>query len=164
MDLRFKIQQLVHHRHSGVCRVSDIAPLSSMPEGPLYYVLQPLYGEDKGTTLRVPTLNSASLSEVLDKEQVKSLLESWPRQDGLYEADAKKRKVNYANAISNGEYLSFPALLEGIRQKKAKEGKLNSMDQQFVARAQPILYGEIACALGISYEEVEALIHPNQKA
>ncbi|MDO5330764.1 MAG: CarD family transcriptional regulator [Bacillota bacterium] len=157
--MAFKIQELVHHRHSGVCRVTDISTLSSMPNGPEYYVLQPLFGEDKGTIVRVPTTNTVSLAPILSKEVAFDLVENWPKGDNLYEADAKKRKQNYESAIASGEYLTFPRLLEGIRQKKAKEGKLNSMDQQFLSRAQPILYGEIASALGVQYEDVDGIIH-----
>ena len=157
----FEIDDLIDHKHSGVCRVLDIASLSTDPDAPLYYVLKPLYGEDKGTVLRIPVTNTVSLSPLISKEEASHLVASWPHDDDLYEVDAKRRKQRYELAISSGDVSLFPELLEGIRQKKAKEGHLNSMDQQFFNRAQPIIYGEIATALGVAFEEVDALLHNN---
>ena len=157
----YQIDDLIDHKHSGVCRVLDIATISADPNAPLYYVLKPLYGEDKGTVLRIPVTNTVSLSPLLTREEADRLVANWPHADGLYEVDAKRRKQRYESAISSGDVTLFPELLEGIRQKKAKEGHLNSMDQQFFNRAQPIIYGEIATALGIAFEEVDALLHSN---
>jgi hypothetical protein len=35
------------------------------------------------------------------------------------------------------------------------------MEQQFFNTTQPIIYGEIATALGVAFEEVDALLHNN---
>ncbi len=152
-----KINDYVHHKHSGVCIVQDIAPL--IPDSPLlYYQMKPLYGEDKGTVLRIPVTNVSSLSPLLTKKEANEIIAAWPRGKDLYEVDSKKRKAEYEQAIVTGNYRSYPKLLEGIRQKKAKEGHLNSMDQQFYVRALPLLYGELAQALGLNYEDVDDYI------
>ena len=154
----FEIGNVICHKRSGVCRVMDIAPLSTAENAPLYYVLQPLYGEDKGTLLRIPTSNTVSLSHVMSKEDADKIVAAWPKGKDLYETDAKKRKKDYETAITTGDISMFPTLLEGIRQKKAKEGHLSSMDQQFLSRAQPIIYGMLATALGVPFESIDPMV------
>ena len=152
-----KVNDYIHHKHSGVCIVQAIGPL--LPNSPLlYYQMKPLYGEDKGTTLRIPVTNETSLSPLLTKKEADEIIANWPTGENLYETDSKKRKADYERALTSGEYRIYPPLLEGIRQKKAKEGHLNSMDQQFYIRALPLLYGELAQALGLEYEDVDAYI------
>ncbi len=152
-----KVNDYIHHKHSGVCIVQAIEPL--LPNNPLlYYEMRPLYGEDKGTLLRIPVTNEASLSPLLTKKEAEEIVANWPRGNNLYEIDSKKRKAEYEKALGSGDYRTYPKLLEGIRQKKAKEGHLNSMDQNFYTRAFPLLYGELAHALGMAYEEVDSYI------
>ena len=161
----YKVNQLVDHRSSGVCRIQAINALSSDEGAPLYYVITPLFGDEKGTIIRVPVSNDASLSPVMTREEAEDLLSCWPRSGDLYEKDAKKRKDIYAEALRAGNVALLPRLLEGILQRKERDGKLNTMDQQFVNRATPILYGELSVALGIDYGEIESFIHPeNNKA
>lgn len=160
----YQIEEFVDHKHCGVCRVKDIAALSGDVSGLRYYVLEPLYGEDRGTILRVPVTNTNSLSPVLTKEDAISIIKSWPKyDDSFYEMDSKKRKLNYESAISNGDIKAIAPLLEGVKRRKLSEGHLTSMDQQFLNRAEPLLFGELAIALGIPYEEVDTFIRENVK-
>lgn len=154
----FKINDYVDHRRSGVCRIQDIAALSGDDSGAQYFVLQPLFGEDKNTILRVPVTNTSSLSPVMEKSQALELIKKWDSIGEYYEMDSKKRKLNYETAISSGDLSLIAPLIEGVKQRKLRDGKLNSMDQQFLLRAEPLLFGELAIALGIPYEEVDGFI------
>lgn len=156
--LSYKIHGFVDHKHCGVCRIEDIAVLSGDTSGLQYYVLQPLFGEDKGTILRVPVSNTSSLSPVLSKDEAIDLVKSWGGSGSSYETDSKKRKLSYEAAISTGNLSLMAPLLEGVKQKKLLEGHLNSMDQQFYNRAEPFLFGQLSIALGIPYEEVDGFI------
>lgn len=154
----FEINSYVNHRRCGICRVLEISPIPSDPNGTKYYVLQPLYGDDKNNLVRVPFDNPLSLREAMKKEEALSLIKTWPKDEGYYESDAKKRKLLYESILSKGDIPSMPAILKGILVKREKDEKLNSMDQNFLNKARPIIYGEIANALGITYEEVEPFI------
>ena len=70
---------------------------------------------------------------------------------------------SYESAISGGDLSALVPLLEGIKQRKLREGHLNSMDQQFLNRAEPILFGELSIALGIHYEDVDDFIRKNAR-
>jgi RNA polymerase-interacting CarD/CdnL/TRCF family regulator len=164
LNRMFKVNDYVDHKHCGVCLIKDIAVLSGDASGTQYYVLEPLFGEDKGTILRVPVTNSSSLSNVMSKKDALKLVQSWPALGDFYEMDSKKRKLAYESAISGGDLSMLAPLLEGIKQRKLREGHLNSMDQQFLNRAEPILFGELSVALGIHYEDVDVFIRDHAKS
>lgn len=157
--MEFKIGQHVFHTHCGVCFIDDIAPLSGSDVSFLYYVLRPLYGEDKGNIVRVPTRNPASLMTPLSKKEAQSIVKQWPdTSKELYLKDSKKRKNAYDFTLKRGLIAELAPLLEGAYQRKARDGHLNSMDALFVSRAVPIVYGELAYSLGIDFDDVPQYI------
>lgn len=154
----FNIGEYVFHRRCGVCVVKDIAPVSGMPDT-LYYALSPLYGEDKGNTVRVPVDNALSLKNPITREDAIRIIDSWPSpKKDLYILDSKLRKQSYERALSSGLLSEIAPLMEGAKQRKARDGHLNSMDGQFLSRAEPLVYGELSISLDIPYEEVGAYI------
>ena len=155
----YDIDTYVFHTHCGVCKVTAIEPLSGDDSGVLYYVLAPLYGDDARNIVRVPVENPASLRRPLTKELAEELVRNWPNvKENLYITDSKARKQAYDTALRSGFVEDLATLMEGALQRKARDGHLNSMDAQFVARAMPIVYGELGFALGIPNEEVPAYI------
>ena len=158
----YDIDTYVFHTHCGVCRVVAIEPLSGDDSGNLYYVLAPFHGDDKNNIVRVPVDNPASLRHPLDKQLAMDLIHNWPDvRKNLYITDSKARKTAYENALRSGFVEDLATLMEGAMQRKARDGHLNSMDAQFLARAQPIVYGELGFALNIPVEEVPQFIRDN---
>ena len=155
----FEVNEYVFHLHCGVCKVRDIATLPGDDSGNKYYVLSPLFGDDKGNIVRVPVMNASSLRKPLQKKEAMDLVNHWPdiRTD-LYIVDSKLRKQMYEQTLSRGVLSELAPLLEGASQRKARDGHLNSMDAQFVARATPIVYGELSLALNMPFEEVHDYI------
>ena len=154
----YQVGQHVFHSHCGVCLISDIAPLSPA-EDALYYVLNPLYGEDKGNIIRVPVTFTASLRLPGSREEAEQIVKDWPDiHSDLYIKDSKLRKAAYDKGLKSGRIEELAPLLEGAYQRKKRDGHLNSMDALFVSRAAPVVYGELAYLLGIAYEEVPAYI------
>lgn len=157
--MEYKIGQHVFHSHCGVCYVDDIAPLSGSDASFLYYVLKPLYGDDKGNIVRVPLANPISLMIPLTKKEALQIVKEWPdTSKDLYLKDSKKRKNAYDLSLKRGLIQELAPLLEGAFQRKAKDGHLNSMDALFVARAIPIIYGELSYSLDIPFEDVPQYI------
>ena len=159
------IGDYVFHTHCGVCRVEEIAPLSGDDSGMLYFVLRPLYGDEKSTIVRVPLSRSDSLTAPMNKEEALQAVKEWPStRTYIYVSDSKVRKSAYEASLKSGLVKDLAPLLEGAFQRKLKDGHLNSMDSQFVAKATPIVYGEHAFGLGIDYEDVPEFIRANAKA
>lgn len=155
----FHIGDYVFHIHCGICKVDSISPLSGDDSSNLYYVLSPLFGEDKGNIVRVPLSNPTSLRLPIKKEDAESIVSSWPRDDiNHYIVDSKKRKLSYEEALSLGDIAIMAPLLVGAKQRKQRDGHLNSMDGQFVHRVEPIIYGELSLALGIPFEQIPSYI------
>jgi len=158
----YKIGDYVFHKRCGICLVKDIAPLSGDDSGDLYFVLSPLYGDDKTNIVRVPVGNSVSLRDPIEKSELEVMIRRWPIQSlDLYITDSKKRKASYETALTNGSLDMIAPLLAGAMSRKAKDGHLNSMDAQFVSRAQPLIYGGVSFALGIEYQEVPNYLAEN---
>ena len=155
----FKKGTYVFHKRVGVCLVDEISPLPGDTSGNLYYVLSPLFGDDKGNKVRVPLMNAVSLSLPLNKEEAEEIVRNWPDPDeNHYVVDSKKRKTCYEETLGSGSISALAPLLEGAMQRKKKDGHLNSMDGQFVSRAEPLVYGSLAHALQIDYAEVRPYI------
>ena len=160
----FDIDTYVFHTHCGVCKVVAIEPLSGDDSGNLYYVLVPFHGDDKNNIVRVPVDNPASLRRPLNKETAAELIHNWPDiSTNLYITDSKTRKLAYENALRSGFVEDLATLMEGALQRKARDGHLNSMDAQFLARAQPIVYGELGFALEMDVEKVPDYIRKNAR-
>ena len=157
--MTFQVSDYVFHRHCGVCLIQAITPLPGDNSGSLYYVLSPLFGDDKGNIVRVPVNFSASLQKPITKDEAMTMVDNWPSPSkDWYITDSKKRKLTYEEALKNGTLADLAPLLEGAMQRKKKDGHLNSMDSQFVSRAQPLIYGALSLALDINYTDVPKFI------
>lgn len=160
----YDIDSYVFHTHCGVCKVCAIEPLPGDDPDVLYYVLTPFHGDDKHNILRVPVANPVSLRKPLTKELALQLIKNWPDiTTNLYIVDSKARKTAYETALRSGLVEDLAFLLEGALQRKARDGHLNSMDAQFVAKASPIVYGELGFALEIPVEDVPAYIRSHAR-
>lgn len=154
----FKVKQYVNHRYSGVCLVKDISPLLNKPEGPDYYVLEPLYGEDYGSVVRVPVTNQTCIFPILSRKEVIGILKSFKKLKEGYIEDTKLRKSTYEAYIASGQIEKIAQLLHFAVKKRDEEGKCNSLDKQFINKATPIVYGNFSVSLGMPYEKVERYI------
>lgn len=157
--MAFGVNEYVFHKHCGVCLVQALAPLPGVNNGILYYVLSPLFGDDKGSIVRVPVEGSTSLKSPIDKSEAMDLIARWPSpKKDIYITDSKLRKQSYESALKEGDLPNLIPLLQGAMQRKERDGHLNSMDSQFVNRAAPLVYGSISLALDINYDDVSRFI------
>ncbi len=151
----FPKDSYVFHLRCGVCYVKDIAPLSGDDNGDLYYVLSPLYGDSKTNIVRVPVSNPSSLRMPLTRKAAEEVVKNLPSfKTDLYIVDSKARKLAYESALASGDISKMAPLIAGAKQRKVRDGHLNSMDGLFVSRAEPIVYGELALALSMPYDQV----------
>lgn len=158
----FQIGDYVFHRRCGICVIKAISSLSGNEGEPLYYVLAPLYGEDKGNVVRVPVESALSLRLPIPKKEAYALIAAWPENSkDVYIVDSKKRKQSYEAALAQGDINLLAPLVCGAKQRKARDGHLNSMDSQFVSRAEPLILGELSVSLKMAYEEVADFILSN---
>ena len=150
----YKIDDIVVYRRD-VCRVADIKV--SERTGEECYVLVPYGSTDNSVTMQVPVSNKAGhLRSLVTREEIDDLIVSAPGIETL-ESKPANMKSQYA-ALMKGDSLedliciiktSF--LRNDERQKNHK--KLASIDNEYLEKAEKLLYTELSVALGMSYEE-----------
>ena len=155
---------LIIYGGEGVCRVESVGPLalSDVKSDKLYYTLQPIY---RSGTVFAPVENKVFMRPVIDREEAEGLVRAIP--------DIEERHLEGHNLRIAGEYYQkmtdshncadLVQLIKTIYSKQqsaqAAGRKGGQVDERYRKRAEDTLYGELAVALGIPKDEVEAYIH-----
>lgn len=159
----FAVGSYVVYGRSGVCRVDAIGNpgLIGFDNTVDYYTLQPVYGTE---TVYVPVDTQVLLREIMSEEAARQLLDEVPAdiveyRDSIPKIEQKELLNYYRSLISTCEVTDLLKLLTYVNSKKvvnASNGrKLCQTDKTYNSKAEGLLYGEIAVALGIDIKEVE---------
>ena len=160
----YQVGDLVFYGGTGVCEVADIA-MRKVPgasgEQP-YYTMKPLYQE---CVIRTPVNgNKVFMRPILTKKEAEELVDSIPtvQAKAYYSRVLGELAEHYANALKTYDSAELVELTMSIYAKKRElEGqrqKFGSVDERFMKRAEELLFGELAAALGIPREEVPRYI------
>lgn len=148
---------LIVYGTTGVCRVEAVAPRQLM-RGLVKdcYTLHPLYSNE---TIYIPVDTTVFMREPISREQANELIDRIPDQtDAPLPADLGTAKEYYDTALQSHDCGNLLQLIRQIYQKsqRVKENKRqpSQTDQRYLKRAEELLYGELAVALGIEREEV----------
>lgn len=147
----------------GVCRVEDVGtpPWAPAP-GRLYYKLAPAREEG---FIHAPVDGPVFTRPVLTRAQAQDLIDRIPAICALPgpRCEARQLAERYRAFFASHRCEDLVALLKTIHQKDralAGQGKKpGKTDLQFRKRAEQLLCGELAVALGIPPEQVPAYIH-----
>ncbi len=160
----FNIGDIVVYANSGVCEVKDISTPRSraIKKGTLYYFLKPLYNEG---IIYCPVDNpKVFIRPVISKQEAEHLVEMIPTitAEAYHNRSTQLLSEHYGEAINSHDCGELIELMMSIYQKKqtlnGQKRKLGQVDERFMKRAQELLYGELAVALGIDKKDVEAYI------
>ncbi len=158
----FELGQLIIYASRGVCRVQDIGPLDMEDTGDrVYYTLSPVYG--KGT-FYIPVDSNAFMRPIMTADEAESFINDIGDIKGDIYANKNmvSLKEHYATIVQSHDSEKLVQLIKGIWEKAhiaEKNGKHPAqIDKQFMEQAEELLYGELACSLGIPREEVVAYI------
>lgn len=160
----YQVGDLVFYGGTGVCEVADIA-MQKVPgaagEQP-YYTMRPLYQE---CVIRTPVNgNKVFMRPILTKKEAEALIDSIPtvRAKAYYSRALGELSEHYANSLKTYDSADLVELTMSIYAKKQEvEGqrhKIGTVDERFMKRAEELLFGELAAALGIPREEVPRFI------
>ena len=149
----YKINDVVVYRRD-VCRVADI--IVSERTGEECYVLVPYGSTDDSIRMQVPVSNKAGhLRDLVTREKIDELIMNAPDIETL-ESKPANMKSQYA-ALMKGDSLEdliriikTSYLRNDERQKNHK--KLASIDNEYLDKAEKLLYTELSVALGMSYD------------
>lgn len=158
----FKINDYVIYNSTGVYKIIDIRTEKDINDADTdYYILEPVYGNN--LTIKTPVNNTRILMrEILNKDQVLSLIKSLPAQETIWINDDRKRYEKFKAVLKTGDSREWARLVKTIyleKQKKSEAGKkLMKADEDIMRIAEKNLCEEFAAALNIQPEEVISYI------
>ncbi len=147
----------------GVCRVIDITdnPIDRMDKKRKYYLLEPVF--EKASTIYTPVDNEKIIMRrIMNREEAQKLIEHIKEIDVVWVQEEKRREQTYKDAIRTYDSRSLVQIIKTLYQRKRvriNEGKkVLSSDEQYLRKAEELLYSEMSLALSIPKDQVEAYI------
>lgn len=147
----------------GVCRVIDITdnPIDRTDRKRKYYLLEPVF--EKTSTIYTPVDNEKIIMRrIMNEEEAQKLIEHIREIDIVWIQEEKRREQTYKDAIRTYDSRSLVQIIKTLYQRKKvriNEGKkVLSSDEQYLRKAEELLYSEMSVALSIPKEKVEEYI------
>ena len=155
----FEKDQLIMCGGHGVCRVVDVTgnPIDRLDKVRKYYVLEPVF--EKGSTVYTPVDNDkVIMRRIMNKEEAEELVENITKINTVWIQEEKNREQMYKEAIRTYDCQSLVQIIKTLymrKQDRLREGKkVLSSDEQYLHKAEELLYSEMSLALSIPKEEV----------
>lgn len=159
----FKVGDLVCYGSSGVCTVAEVAPRKGKGIDPekLYYTLRPVYGSE---TIYTPVDTRVFIRSALSRAEAEQLIDRIPSipETICTERTPSLAKNYYERCLQSHACEDLIQLIKGIwcknRSAETNGKKPGQMDLRYKKRAEDLLHGELAVALGIDRDEVASYI------
>ncbi len=160
----FQPGELVVYGSTGVCRVEGFAGMDQPggDRGRRYYLLKPLWQD--GVIYAPVDSEKVPMRPVISREEAEALVDRMPEiqaaacRGGTAQALAQQ----YQSAVRDGGHEALIEMMKAIHHKRglaeAKNRRLGMVDERYMKQAERLLYGELATALDIAYDEVEDYI------
>lgn len=165
----FEIGEQVVCGNKGVCTVENISTLDigGVDKQRKYYILKPRY--QAGSTVYVPVdAAEGSMRRVLSLEEADRLIDAIPQLPLIDIANDKLSEQTYKEHMKENcceEWVRVIKTIYQRREKRLQAGrKVTAVDARYIHLAQENLYGELAVALNLDREDVEAYIRGEIRA
>ncbi len=156
----FKVGELVMYGGRGVCKICEIGkPDFAKEDDTLFYFLEPLY--NSGIFYAPVDNEKISIRKVISKKEAKKLLDEVDslKCESFTTHSIQQLSQHYQSIIDKHTCKDLLILTKSIMEKEndaiKHNKKLGQIDKRFMKKAEDLLYGEFAAALGIDIEEVE---------
>ena len=155
---------LILYGGTGVCRVTDIVAKKFSRAEPekLFYILTPLY---QTGTITTPVDNGKVFTRpVISREEALDLIDRIPtiQAQAYHNQDLQQLESHYKSELESHDCLDLLKLTMSTYQKKLEREqaklKFGAVDRRYMERAEGLLFGELAVALGIGMESVRPFI------
>ena len=160
----FQAGDLIVYGNTGVCKVEGFAKpnLPGVDRNKEYYVLTPLYQEG---TIYSPTDNTkVFMRPVISKNKAEELINMIPsiQAQSFHTSSSQQLTEHYQGFFNSHDCSDLIELIMSIYAKKQyllnHKHKFGQIDERFMRKAEELLHGELAVALGISLKEVPGYI------
>lgn len=157
----YKIGDLILYGSTGVCRVNNIVahclPGAEKEEQP-YYVLKPLYQD---CIIFIPVnANKVFMRPIISKNEANRLIDMIPfvHAEIYHTPILKQLAEHYEDCMKTYDCADLIELTMSLYAKKKslehQKRKFGVLDERYMRRAENLLFGELAAALGIPKNEV----------
>ena len=155
----YEIGDLIVYAGEGVCRVEEIGvpPMTGINKQRQYYTLKPLY---RAGMVYAPVDTQVFMRPVITREDADALIDRIPEIEPVVYENSNLRFLNeyYQAQLQNYNCEGLIKLIRSTRAKRevmiGRGKKLGLVDERYMKRAQDMLHGEFAVALGIERNEV----------
>ncbi len=160
----FSIGELIVYGSMGVCRVEAIEERTVSKDGGtvLFYLLQPIY---QSCAVSTPVDNGKIPKRpVIDREEAERLIDTIPNvhAEAYHNKVMRQLSEHYENIIKSYDCAKLIEMLLSVYDKRKlcvqQKKKFGAMDERYMKRAEEMLFGELAVALGIERSEVSGYI------
>ena len=159
----FKVGEYVVCGNKGVCVVEKITTLdiAGVDKERKYYILKPKY--QAGSTVYLPVdASKESMRRVIDREEAQKLIDTIQDVPLLAITNEKLSEQVYRESLKSGNCEEWVRIIKTIwfrKQERLQAGrKVTAVDAKYFHIAEESLYGELAVALDLERDEVEAYI------
>lgn len=159
----FKIEDFIICGKYGVCKVTDIGPVSftGTSEEKLYYTLEPIYANTSKNYVPVDN-DKIVMRPVISKKEAEELIERMDDIEALWIGNEKKRELAFKEAIYKYMCEDWIKVIKAVylrKEERTAQGKKVTMnDERYLHLSEDYLYGELAVALDMDKEEVETFV------
>ena len=160
----YSIGDKIMYGGTGVCVVQGITSVkkSSLEQPRDYYVLKPLY---QSGTIQIPVDNTkVPIRPVMTRSEAEALVDGIPEISAVicYEKNLTALRNHYQQQLNTFDCRDLVRMTKSIYAKKkdaeSRQKKIGMTDEKFLRRAEDLLFGELAVALGIARDEVRGFI------
>ena len=160
----FKEGELVMYGGMGVCKIVKIGrpDFADEEDETLFYFLEPLY---KSGNFYAPVNNERiSLRKIITKKEAKAILDHIDdvKWEIVSPPSIQQLSQHYQSIIDRHDCKELLSLTKSIIEKgvdaQKNNKKLGQIDKRFMKKAEDLLYGEFAAALGMDVAQVEDLM------
>lgn len=155
----YQVGEMIIYGGEGVCRVEAVGKLrmAGVNKEKDYYTLSPLYRDGK---IYTPVDTQVFMRPVISREEAEALIRSIPDIQAAACSERNLRLLNehYQSLIRSRDCTDMvqviKAAYEKRQERKSQGGKPSQVDERYMKRAEELLHGELAVALGIDRSEV----------
>ena len=160
----FQPGELVVYGATGVCRVESIQQPEphGAHQGKTCYLLKPLYQDG---VIYTPVENTKiSIRPVMTREEANALIDQIPtmQAEACHAPTIQALTQHYQSVIHSGDRRDLIQLMMSVyakqKQAEAQKRRLGMVDERYMKQAERLLYGELAAALDIPFDRVQAYI------
>ena len=156
----YSVGELIVYGSTGVCRIDatgDLDKKQGGEKGRTYYTLKPVY---RNETIYAPVDTKVFMRPLISAEEVNKLIDLIPDVEAEMYHSKRTQELSdhYQTSLNSHECSDLIELVMSIYAKKQfveqQKRKFGQIDERFMKKAEELLYGEFAAALGIDKDEV----------